>query len=247
MRVLLPKGARRRLPDRPFGRARAGIRSRRDEARPRCARPRETDRAHAPESVARVRSGRRGPPAPAHPHRGNVQVLGRGDVSTPRIPTVGSRRATAATKMRAVRDPRRAYAPRRPMYRGRSTAVAVVAQFVQDRVEPRDGPARRRSAGRQRWRRDPALADRIGQQRVARCRAATGRRRNEFGDDLIAVGHQYGFSRSSRPDVLAEPIFQHFDADDSHGTKVATHSYFDNPQTLDVDLTGCPVRESLPQ
>ncbi len=230
MRVLLPKDARRKLPDRSFGRARAEIRSRRDEARPGCARPRETDREHAPESVARVRSGRRGRAVTAHPRHGSVQVLGRGDVSTSRIPADGSRRGTAATRKEAVHDPRRAYAPRRPMYRGRSTAVAVVAQFVQDLVERRDGPARRRSAGHQRWRRDPTLANRVGKQRIARRRAATGTGWHEFGDDLVAVGHQYRLSSSGRPDVLAELIFQYLDADDPHGTKVATRSYFDNPQ-----------------
>ncbi len=206
MRVLLPKGARRRLPDRSFGRAHAEIRPRRDEARPRCAPPRETVREHAPESVAQVRSGRRGRPVPAHPRHGSVQVLGRGDVSTSRIPADGSQRGTAATRRGAVRDPRRACAPRRPMYRGRSTAVAVVAQFVQDLVELRDRPARRRSAGRQRWRRDPTLANRVGKQRIARRRAATGAGWNEFGDDFVAVGHQYRLSRGSRPDVLAELI-----------------------------------------
>ncbi len=238
MRVLLSKGARRKLPDRSFGRECAEIRSKRDEAHPRCARPRETDREHAPESVMQARSGRRGRPVPAHPRHGTVQVLGRGDVSISRIPADGSRRGTAATRRGAVRDPRRAYAPRRPMYRGRSTAVAIIAQFVQDLVEPRDGPARRHSAGRQRWRRDPTLANRVGKQRIARRRAATGGGWNEFGDDFVAVGHQYRLSRSSRPDVLAELIFQYLDADDSHGMKVATRSHLDNPQASACQLDG---------
>lgn len=238
MRVPLPKDARRKLPDRSFGRARAEIRSRRDEARPRCARPPETDREHAPESVARVRAGRRGRSAPAHPRHATVQVLGRGDVSTSHIPADGSIRGTAATRREAVRDPQRAYAPRRPTYRGRSTAVAVVAQFVQDLVERRDGPARRRSAGHQRWWRDPTLANRVGKQRIARRRAATGTGWHEFGDDLVAVGHQYRLSSSRRPDVLAELIFQYFDADDPHGAKVATRSYFDNPQAYIRQLDG---------
>ena len=65
----------------------------------------------------------------------------------------------------------------------------------------------------------------IEEERVRNQRAPAERGRTELGHDAIAVRDQDGFASGREPDVLAELVFEQFDANRPHDKKAATSSY----------------------
>ena len=53
-------------------------------------------------------------------------------------------------------------------------------------------------------------------------------RRYELCHHAIAVGDQHGLAAGGKADVFTELVFEHFEADGAHSSKVATGSYLVN-------------------
>ena len=107
----------------------------------------------------------------------------------------------------------------------RSRLVEVLHQLF----ERHDRLARRRFAARAFCRSNPsfpyASADEVFLRRI---QPAARLRRDNFGDDPVAVGHKDDFAGCREADVIAEPIFEVFQVNGAHAGEVATETRFVN-------------------
>jgi hypothetical protein len=88
-----------------------------------------------------------------------------------------------------------------------------VLQLLHEIVQGHDGFARRGATASEHGWRKPALADRLGQQRIRKEWAATRLRRYNFRHHTITVGDQHGFAGSGEADIFAELVFEDFETD----------------------------------
>ena len=80
---------------------------------------------------------------------------------------------------------------KRPSYRGRSSVLSVLLQVLHEIARGREGFARRWGTASEHGWRKPALANRLGKQRIYKEWAATRLRRYDFRHHTVTVGDQH--------------------------------------------------------
>jgi hypothetical protein len=102
---------------------------------------------------------------------------------------------------------------RDPSYRDRSPIIPVVLEILHKFAQCHDGFTRRRvTASEQRWYK-AAVADRLGQLRICKKRAATWLWRYDFCHHAITVRDQDGFATSGEADIFAKLVFEDLQTD----------------------------------
>lgn len=108
------------------------------------------------------------------------------------------------------------------MCRRRSPLAAIAAQLVDEFVQPGDRPTWHRRRQWSQGRRQPALPDRLGQQRILHPRLAPLAGWHQLCDDALSIGHQDRLARGGEPNIFAQSVLEDPQADSSHDRNVAT-------------------------